>query len=383
MMLKRLQLIFVLVFFLNPAYPETVLVSLFNDHSLSTIIISPGKGKYELRASGSEPVIFDENQILYVSMIDKYLLLRDTAGTLGLFAGISFSAIDGDGNFSIRPVQPSMEMSWYHGNLELNIDYGRIRIINHVDENLYLAGVVEAESGTGAHQMYYKAHSIICRTYLYGNLKRHADEYFDLCDGVHCQVYKGKLTGHMPVYDAVDNTSGKVIVYGNSGLITAAFHASCGGETVNSEEVWLIPRPYLRSVQDQYCIKRPSATWQRRIDAGEWVHYLKNNGLENGGKQFSAVDFVYLQPGRNIFYTFKGIAIPLRKIRSDWNFRSAFFSIEYSGGQELLFRGRGYGHGVGLCQEGAMEMARAGYNFMEILQFYYTNISITDTGKLF
>jgi stage II sporulation protein D len=276
-----------------------------------------------------------------------------------------------------------MNIAHYHGNVEFSVDYERIRIINQVDEDVYLAGVVEAESGTVAHLMYYMAHAIICRTYLYGNFRRHADESFDLCDEVHCQVYKGRLTGNETIYEAVNLTEGKVIVYGENGLITAAFHSNCGGETVNSEEVWLAYRPYLRSVKDPFCLERPGARWVRTIDAGEWETYLVGMGLDRGGRSFSSSDFISRQQGRNSLYQIDRFAIPYRKIRSDWDFRSAWFSMEATGqGKELFVAGRGYGHGVGLCQEGAMEMARRGYNFMQILEFYYTNIKVISTEEV-
>jgi stage II sporulation protein D len=365
-------------------YSETVMVSLFNDHSLATIIISPEKGDYVLMADGNELTSLAGNELLYVSMMDNKLLLRDNQGALGIFLKVSLVAKDITGEFSIRPVVPSLKLARYYGDLELSIDFERIRIINMVDEDLYLAGVVEAESGTGSHLMYYMAHSIICRTYLYGNLHRHADEDFDLCDGVHCQVYKGLLSGNETICEAVNMTTGKVIVYGNTGAITAAFHSNCGGETASSEDVWLISRPYLRPVKDPWCSKKPSASWQRRINIHEWERYLISLGLEKKSVPQNPHYFTFSQPQRNTLYRLNRFTVPLIKIRNDWNLRSAFFSLEYPGqGQEFIMRGKGYGHGVGLCQEGAMEMAARGYNFMQILKFYYTNITITDVEDLY
>jgi stage II sporulation protein D len=368
----------------NSARCETVMVSLFNDHSLSTIIISPEMGDYGIIADGKELNILTGNELLYVSMIDDKLLLRDSQGAFGIFSSVSLVPGDITDEFSIRPVVPSMRRAAYHGGLELSVDFERIRLLNLVDEYLYLAGVVEAESGTGSHHMYYMAHSIICRTYLYGNLRRHADEEFDLCDGIHCQVYKGKLTGNETICEAVSMTTGKVIVYGDRGIITAAFHSNCGGETASSEDVWLISRPYLRPVKDPWCLKRPSATWQRKINIKEWEKYLFSLGLENQNLPANPHDFRFSQPQRKTLYKLNRFTVPLIKIRNDWGLRSAFFNLEYpSNSQEFILRGKGFGHGVGLCQEGAMEMAARGYNFTQILKFYYTNISITDVDDLY
>ena len=362
----------------------TVMVSLFNDHSLSTIIISPEKGDYVIMADGRELTILAGNGLLYVSMMDDKLLLRDNLGAFGIFSRVSLVSEVITSEFSIRPVAPSLKMSGYHGDLELSVDFERIRIINLIDEDLYLAGVVEAESGTGSHHMYYMAHSIICRTYLYGNLQRHADEDFDLCDGIHCQVYKGRLSGNETICEAVNMTTGKVIVYDDDELITAAFHSNCGGETASSEDVWLISRPYLRSVMDEWCSKKPSASWQKKVNINEWEKYLISLGLEKQNIPDNRNGFRFSQPKRNTLYRLKKFTVPLIRIRNDWALRSAFFNLEYPGqGQDLIFHGKGYGHGVGLCQEGAMEMASRGYNFTQILKFYYTNIIITDVEHLF
>jgi stage II sporulation protein D len=368
----------------NTACCETVMVSLFNDHSLSAIIISPEKGNYEIVADGKELKILTGNDLMYVSMMDDKLLLRDNQGAFGVFTNVSLVAEDITSELSIRPIVPSMRPAIYHGGLELSVDFERIRIINLVDEDLYLAGVVEAESGTGSHHMYYMAHSIICRTYLYGNLQRHADEDFDLCDGIHCQVYKGKLSGNETICEAVNMTTGKVIVYGDTGVITAAFHSNCGGETASSEDVWLISRPYLRSVKDPWCSKRPSATWQRKVNIKEWEKYLISLGLKSQDMPVNPDGYRFSQPQRKTLYSLNRFTVPLIKIRNDWGLRSAFFNLEYpSNSQEFILRGKGFGHGVGLCQEGAMEMAARGYNFTQILKFYYTNITITDAEDLY
>ncbi len=383
-MQKTLTFIFLLLLFSISLRSETVRVSVFNGYSLSSVVISPDKGKYLLVADGQEVDVIGENELVYFSMRGERLQVRSQSGSTGTFSVASLTAIEDDGEFSVRPVEPSMERVYYHGSLDISIEFGRINIINAVSKDLYLAGVVEAESGIGAPYMFYKAQAIICRTYLYGNLHRHADEGFHLCDEVHCQVYKGRLTGNELVYESVNSTSGMVITRPDSMLITAAFHSNCGGQTVNSEEVWLVHRSYLRSVIDPYCRESRSAVWETSIDAGQWESYLISMGLDNGNGRFGLPEFVFRQQGRNIFYSIGGLDLPLTKIRSDWNFRSAYFDIEISGpGHDLLIRGRGSGHGVGLCQEGAMEMAARGYNFIDILQFYYTDVRIMDIDKVF
>jgi stage II sporulation protein D len=379
-------LIFLICIFIYSGSPlaSDIRVSIYNEHSLSAIIISPDNGKYIVRADGKELFIIEENDLLYISRKGDRLFVSSKSGSPGIFENVSVVSSGQDGGFSIKPVHSSLQKSFYHGNLQLSVNYERISIINEVDKIHYLAGVVEAEAGTGAASMYYKAQSVICRTYLYGNLHRHADEGFDLCDEVHCQVYKGRMTDNRAILDAVIATAGKVIVCNEGRLITAAFHANCGGQTVSSEEVWLLPRSYLRPVTDPWCHGRPGSTWQVTINAAKWRSYMEDMGLKDTGDRRGPAAFRSNQKGRSIFYRVGDFSIPYRKIRADWNLRSAYFDIDTTAnGEQILIRGRGYGHGAGLCQEGAMQMALNGYNFTEILQFYYTDIAITDIDKLF
>jgi stage II sporulation protein D len=358
-----------------------VRVSIFNRYSVSALVISPDTGGFHVVADGRFIFTLGENEPLYVSMKGDRLFLGGISGSPGIFETVSVYSTEPGNSFSIRLLQPAREKVSYHGDLELSVRYERISIINEVDENLYLAGVVEAEAGTGARGMFYRAQAVICRTYMYGNIHRHSAEGFDLCDEVHCQVYHGRLTDNSTILEAVKMTGGLVMVSGEE-LINAVFHANCGGQTAASGEVWLNPRPYLRPVSDPWCSTRPGASWQVRIDRDKWNHYLAGMGLKvaAGGK----VDFTSRQTSREVYYRVGEFAIPYRKLRADWNFRSSFFDVEMtSGGRQLLIRGRGYGHGVGLCQEGAMEMAAKGYNFKEILQFYYTGVTIIDVEKLF
>jgi stage II sporulation protein D len=374
------------LFIITPSiYPsDEVRVSIFNGQSLSAIVVSSEKGSYTVQGDGREVFVIEENDIVYVSRRGDSLFIGSNSGTSGVFSHISLISLAGTNGFSIMPVQTSAGKMHYHGSLQLNVRYGRISMINEIDKTLYLAGVVEAEAGNGASPVYYMAQSVICRTYLYGNLHRHADEGFDLCDEVHCQVYKGRMSDNKVIMEAVAATTGKVIVCREGRLITAAFHANCGGQTASSEDVWLLPRAYLRPVTDPWCRGRPGYSWQVAIDADRWRTYLEEMGYKRSGSGGSPDVFRSAQESRRTFYQVGDFTLPYRKIRSDWNFRSAWFNTDSSGdGRQILIRGRGYGHGVGLCQEGAMQMAAKGYTCEDILKFYYTGIDITNIDKLF
>ncbi len=372
------------LFAAKKGYTAEIFISIFNEYNLTALVISPGNGNYTVTGDGLKLYAAEENEILYVSMAGEELVLRGHTGVLGSFQEISISQYEKDGWYSFMPVDPLHERRYYHGSLQLSIEFGRIKALNIIAEDLYIAGVVEAESGLGWHDMYYRAQSVICRTYLYGNLIRHADEGFHLCDEVHCQVYKGQLTSDEVIEKAVKYAEGLVITGTDSTLITAAFHSNCGGQTVNSEEVWLVRRPYLRSVNDPFCSGGRSSSWERKIDTHDWGGYLYEMGMGESEGTTDPYIFRFNQNFRETHYSIGGFRIPLSKIRNDWNLRSAFFDVKVPDqASSILLRGRGHGHGVGLCQEGAMEMAAKGYNFIDILQFYYTGIIITDLTDLY
>ncbi len=367
-----------------PVRSGTFHISLFNEHTIQAIVVSVDKGSYRLTAGGQCAGNYAENDILYISMHGDSLLIRNQTGRIGIFADASFDENEQFSVFSIRPADPPTDRSFYYGSLDVGVEFGRLRMINRVDEHNYLAGVVEAEAGNGWSPVFYKVQAIISRTYLYANINRHSDEGFHLCDDVHCQVYKGRLTGNEAIYEAVSLTAGKVIVTGDNTLITAAYHSNCGGQTVNSEDAWLVHRPYLRSVSDPFCLHGRNAAWQTGIDAGEWSEYLAGMGFVPDQVRPDMQKFAFRQDKRRAFYTVGNVTIPLRTLRSDWGLRSAWFDIQVENPSgRLLITGRGYGHGVGLCQEGAMQMAASGYNFIDILQFYYTGVKIKRIEELF
>jgi stage II sporulation protein D len=139
--------------------------------------------------------------------------------------------------------------------------------------------------------------------------------------------------------------------------------------------VWLSGYPYIRKVSDPYCLNSPNARWRKVIPLSEWEAYLKKSGFNKEQTHVSSYNFSQLTRQNN--YRLGSFSIPFSKMRSDLNLRSAFFSVEKEG-QTVVLKGRGYGHGVGLCQEGARVMAAKGFKFNEIINFYYTGVIIAD-----
>jgi stage II sporulation protein D len=126
---------------------------------------------------------------------------------------------------------------------------------------------------------------------------------------------------------------------------------------------------------DPYCLTSRNAAWQKSFPLNEWISYIRKSGYN--GKVDDPAAFNFLQKDRVADYKIGSFSIPLRTIRSDLSLRSTFFSV-YAIGDSIVLKGRGYGHGIGLCQEGAMEMAAKGFNYKQIIDFYYFGVIISD-----
>jgi stage II sporulation protein D len=247
-------------------------------------------------------------------------------------------------------------------------------LINISDIEKYISGVVKAEGGSGKNLEYFKTQAIIARTYMYKYFDKHSSDRYNVCDNTHCQAFNG-LTSDTLLNRAVLETRGLVILDKDSVLIISAFHSNCGGETSSSEEVWLSDQPYLKAVKDPYCLNSRNSTWTKSLSLKEWVSYLRKSGYQGNTDYPSGFNF--LQESRLTDYKTGSFTISLRTIRSDFDLRSTFFSL-YAKGDSVIFDGRGYGHGVGVCQEGAMEMAAKGFNYKQIIDFYYFGVIISD-----
>jgi stage II sporulation protein D len=233
---------------------------------------------------------------------------------------------------------------------------------------MYIAGVVEAESGTSQNLEYYKVQSVICRTYALANKTRHAQSGYHLCDAVHCQVYHGMAEINPDITSATMETSDVVVVDQDINLITTAFHSNCGGQTINSEDVWSKSVPYLKAVTDTFCLDMRNSTWTKNIKTANWMGFLRKKGITHQSDSLRKFAFSHHR-------THFAPQIHLKDIRSAFQLKSTYFQASEQNGS-MNFKGRGYGHGVGLCQEGAMKMSTLGYDYIEILHFYFTDIHV-------
>jgi stage II sporulation protein D len=355
---------------------QTMRVGVFNDNNTKSVIVSAVQGSYLFMGDNRAVLTLKPLQNIYIAMNGDSIECFVQNKNLGRFKILKLSNMTDSGIFSLRIANPPSNLRYFDDNIEISVSLGKLQTVNIVDLDKYLAGVVESEGGVRATLEYYKTQSVLCRTYILSHLDRHIEEGFYLCDGVHCQAYNGMNTGTKSIVKAAFDTRGLVVTDTDSCFITAAFHSDCGGETESAQNVWLIKKKYLKPVQDPYCQNQRNYKWERKLQLEQWKKYLTSNGYILKADILPS-NFNYTQYSRKQYYKIGKDSITFRKIRSDFNFPSAFFSIEVEN-SNIELHGRGYGHGVGLCQEGAMQMSKLGYNFREIIQFYYQGVNVTE-----
>ena len=350
-------------------------VGLETHQSISSMMLSPLEGSYFVLNEADTLYRFRSDDVLSVSVSGDELVIKTVFGYSDTLKQIQ---IVGGGNkpaFKLRCDNESKEDVYYQG-LKISNVSGKIRMVNLINIERYVARVVQAEVGFGANEEYYKIQSIICRTYAIRNLERHAVEGYDLCDNEHCQVYSGLKTETNEVVKATAATSGLVMTSKENDLILSAFHANCGGQTANSEDVWKESRSYLTAVQDTFCLNSRSATWEKSVPMTEFLAQLgfatDVTGLD--GWKFD-------QPDRQKYFKLRTDSIETSRMRRLLQLRSTFFDAEISN-EKVTLNGRGYGHGVGLCQQGAMKMAEHGYTYSQILGYYYKGVSLVPISAL-
>ncbi len=360
---------------------EIVNIKIFSQIKTQAFTFSAEEGIYSIWANGNEITSTSKFPIIKLSYVNDSIEIKTFENVIGRFKRVKISSVEPLKAFRFKLIAPERKPRFYQDNLIVDVEAGNLKCINEITLDNYIAGVVQAESGRRSYQEFYKVQAILARTFALSHLQKHGAEGFGLCDHTHCQAYFGKTT-ELEIMKAVAETKGKVVVDDNLNLIEAAFHSNSGGQTVNSEDVWGSKLSYLRSVNDTFSTKMPNAKWERKMAKEDWLSYLKlkhNYPIQDSNARWLAINFK--QDSRKAYLEANNKKIPLRNIRTDLQLKSTFFTI-IPQGDTLVFKGRGFGHGVGMCQEGAMRMAKLGYKYPEVINFYYQKTQLIDLHKL-
>ncbi|HTB07788.1 MAG TPA: SpoIID/LytB domain-containing protein [Bacteroidia bacterium] len=378
--MKRLSLFLFFVSLTSIAFSFNLSVHIYSNEKVTTATIAPIAGGYTIEADGRLIDSCNTTNIYQLISDGDSVILKTVDHIVGKYLRLRFHGYTKRNQLYIKP---SSNKTTHHfdDDIVISSDEDGLKLINMVDLEHYVSGVIYSEAGLRKPGEYYKVQAIICRTYVLNNLARHINDGFEVCDNVHCQVYQG-ATANPDILKAVDATRGIVLVDDNNQLINAAFHANCGGYTLNSEDVWSSALYYLRAKQDTFCIHQPAALWEKKITKEAWNNYLTKK--EKGMKKDNLHPLSYwdsIPTEKRVFLYDNGYTIPLKDIRTDWSLHSTLFTIEEDK-EFIILHGRGYGHRVGLCQEGAIHMSQLGYTAQQILHFYYYDVQLVDYSIL-
>lgn len=252
----------------------------------------------------------------------------------------------------------------------------KIKVINTLDIEHYLKGVLYHEISHRWPYAAMKAQAIAARTYAQYQKQVMCDKEYDLRSDVYSQVYGGRRAEKYRTNKAVDLTRGKVLTY-NGEIFPAYYHATCGGVTEDASNLWKTDLPALKGVVCEFCERSKHYNWKRKLRFKDIERAL----IKAGFKKAEGITSIRIG-SRHKSHRIKNLIIfgssgPMSISGKDFRLalgpsvlKSNDYTIEVSR-ETVIFKGFGWGHGVGMCQWGAYFMARKGYSVEEILQHYY------------
>ena len=396
-----------------------VTVGIVSGQKIQFTLNAPYMAKGEL-IEGEQVVEFSEGGILWRGM---------------QYRELTFTPQSSSASFSLHDVTIGVNFHWerketqvFLGTLRLVVEADKITAINQLPVEQYLASVISSEMKATAGLELLKAHAVISRSWLLAQIKRREESgerrdgffsfikkedeiirwydredhtIFDVCADDHCQRYQGitKQT-NKAVEQALKATRGRILCYGDE-ICDARFSKCCGGITEEFQYCWEdTPKPYLISVEDPFCNTDDKEVLsqvlndydQETNDFYRWtveytVDELSRLVSEKLKDDFGTItDLIPLERGKSgriwklkIVGTKKTLTIgkelEIRRALSESHLYSSAFDVEKTN-YGFRLRGKGWGHGVGLCQIGAAVMGQKGYKYDEILLHYYRGAEI-------
>ncbi len=270
----------------------------------------------------------------------------------------------------------------FRGAIDIIIaESGKLLVINRLDVESYVKGVLLHEVSDRWPIEATKAQAVATRTYALYKMAENKDRPFDVTSDIYSQVYGGKTAERFRTDIAADYTKGQVITYDGK-IIPAFFHANSGGHTEDATLVWGIDLPPLKGVEDPYAKDMPSYKWKKNFQSSQVQEKLTRAGIKVG--KIASIEISQRTPSGRIKElvvrsrdgsTTRLSGKKFRDIIGPNEVRSNMYEIDMQGFYFDL-SGLGWGHGVGMCQWGAYQMARQRHDYDEILQYYYPGVEI-------
>lgn len=347
------------------AEPDTFIV--WSDHNM--LRFSPNQETFDLPAGQKIKIWAQNNRLIAVTASIAY-----QTASLQLMTD-TYLALEGAG-----------EIRYYRGQLTALADQEKPVLINTLNIEDYLTGVISQEIESSSSPAALQAQAVVSRSYALANLNRHQADGYDFCDLTHCQVYRGVRAETPATIAAVESTCGQILTYRGQVLETF-FTANCGGQTALPSEIWGRNSPGW-SVVDEACHDFPHFAWKYEISAKKLLAILQNDPRSHPGAILSDISVTKKGiSGRPLTVLITGETQIQLDIFTFWSIlaaelkwgkiKSTFFEISPNREQNtFIFRGNGFGHGVGLCQSGAQQRAAQGMSYTQILKFYFPGANL-------
>jgi stage II sporulation protein D len=295
--------------------------------------------------------------------------------------GVSVNGLMADNLKVYAPDSIRINNKGYRGIVEIVPDGKGLLVVDELLLEEYLVGLINCEISSQWPIESVKAQAVVARSYALYQKEAKKNQFYHLETSVIDQVYAGCDIEDSRSARAVEETRGEVLTFRGK-VIRAFFHSICGGHTEASENVWTMKIPYLRGVECQYCLMSPSVRWEQALPKKKVESLLRTGGVKISGLRdvrpktrypSGRIEFLDIISSRGVATI---PAVTFRKLIGYSVIRSTNFEVTASE-SELVFAGAGYGHGVGLCQWGAKQRAEEGFNYREILEYYYPGTRLT------
>ena len=343
---------------------------------------------------------YDTYQHTKVSVLIQGKAVSYTAEDLGK-PGEIITLDGGDEGITVTSIQRNYGNPTYKGMLKIKKaeNQDALYLINELPLETYLEGVVPSEMPSSYHQEALKAQAVCARTYAWKQIEDSCLEKYgaDVDDSVNFQVYQNQAQAET-TDDAVACTKGQVMTH--NGELIQAYYFSTSAGTTSTDQIWGADSaaPYLKSVACRFDQDQPWGSWKVDIP---WEKLADSTALYNKGKlqgllvtkksESGAVTGLTVNTDLGSFlvegeYDVRSFLTPAgcQIIQHDGSITaggnllpSAYFTMEQKAGSAVYIRGKGYGHGVGMSQSGADQMAAEGYTWREILEYFFNEIQIT------
>jgi stage II sporulation protein D len=343
--LRVLLALFLLAPLPAPAESGRVRVSVLGLLRPQELVVRPVAGAVLVVEAGGETLVLESGQGLSVQRAGQFIQVTTFRG--GVTGALLRARGRQGGDVDLVLSVPGRIERRFRGRLEVQVANDALLPMIEMDLETAVASAVAAESPPAAPLEALKAQAVASRSFYVASRGRH--EQFDYCDTTHCQFLRQPPGENDPAAVASRDTHGLALYYGGE-PVAALYTASCGGKTRTLADVGLESGgyPFFRVVC-AYC-QRHAPEWTAHIEAGPVAELLSAHRSENAR----------LVAGRQKGWS----TVPSNNYSTEWQ------------GGTLLVRGRGRGHGVGLCQEGAAALAAAGADFRQVLQHYYPNTAL-------